>query len=238
MTKKLYFGQYRYKDTILHSLDPRIKIIYVLVLSILAFLSKSTNDILTFSLFILICILLAEIDVKTIIKGLKSFYFIFIFLFLMYLIFSPGQLKHGLITIWRFLMFILISLTLTYTTPISSLVAALERLVKPLKIFGIKPRNIAIMTSIAIRFIPVMFVNFEKTKDAMSSRLADFKKMKHIRTLIILMLHKMLKSASNLSDAMYSRLYNEGIESKTLLKFQKYDYLSLVFVATLFIVIY
>jgi len=238
MIKRLYFGQYRHKETILHSLDPRIKIIYVLALSILAFLSKSMNDIIIFSLFILICILLAKIDMKTLMKGLRSFYFIFAFLLLMYILFSPNQLRQGLTAIWRFLMFILISLILTFTTSISSLVAALERLSKPLKIFGIKPRNIATMVSISIRFIPVMFVSFERTRDAMSSRLADFKKMKHIKTLIVLMLHKMLRSASNLSDAMYSRIYNENMESNRPLSLKEFDYISMVFMIVLILVIY
>src|SRR3989344_1828485 len=226
MINKLYFGQYRHKETILHSLDPRIKIIYVMVLSILAFISKDIYSITIFSVFIILCIMLAKIDIKTIINGLRSFYFIFIFLLFMYLVFSPGQLRQGFIAIWRFLMFILISLILTFTTPIAGLVAAIERLSKPLKVFGIKPRNIATMISIAVRFIPVMFINFEKTREAMLSRLADFKKMKNIRLIVILMLHKMLKSASSLSDAMYSRLYNGDVESNKNLVFEKYDYVS------------
>ena len=238
MISKLYFGQYRHRETVLHSLDPRIKIIYVLVLSMLAFISKDIYSITIFSVFIILCIVLAKIDIKTIIKGLRSFYFIFIFLLSMYLIFSPGQLKQGFIAIWCFLMFILISLMLTFTTPISGLVAAIERLSKPLKVFGIKPRNIATMISIAVRFIPVMFINFEKTREAMLSRLADFRKMKNIKLVVILMLHKMLKSASSLSDAMYSRLYNGDVESNKNLVFEKYDYVSIIFVIILILIIY
>ena len=238
MIKKLYFGQYRHKETVLHSLDPRIKVIYVLVLSIMAFLSKDIPRITIFSLFIILCIMLAKIGIKTILKGLRSFYFIFIFLILMYLVFSPGQLRQGFIAIWRFLMFILISMILTFTTPIAGLVAALERFSKPLKIFGIKPRNIATMVSIAIRFIPVMFINFERIRESMLSRLADFKKMKNIKLVVILMLHKMLKSASNLSDAMYSRIYDENVESSKPLEFKKYDYISMIFVIILILIIY
>ena len=109
---------------------------------------------------------------------------------------------------------------------------------KPLKVFGIKPRNIATMISIAVRFIPVMFINFEKTREAMLSRLADFRKMKNIKLVVILMLHKMLKSASSLSDAMYSRLYNGDVESNKNLVFEKYDYVSIIFVIILILIIY
>lgn len=238
MNSKLYFGQYRNRDTILHSIDPRIKIVYVFALSILAFLSNNIKEIAFFSLFILLCLLLAKIDAGTIIKGLRPFYFVLIFILIMYLLFSPNQLNRGIIAIWRFLMFILISMVLTFTTKISSLILALEKLSRPLKAFGIKPRNIATMVSIAIRFIPVMFVNFEKIREAMASRLADFKKMKHIKILIMQVLVKMISSASSLSDAMYSRLYDEDIENKRMLKLNRYDYTSMVVIATLIMIIY
>ena len=238
MINKLYFGQYRHKETVLHSLDPRIKIVYIFVLSILAFLSNNIREIAFFSLFIIMCLLLAKLDIKIIFKGLRPFYFVFVFILIMYILFSPNQLQQGFIAVWRFLMFVLISLILTFTTPISGLVLALEKLSKPLKIFGIKPRNIATMISIAIRFIPVMFINFEKIREAMVSRLADFKKIKHVRILIMLVLNKMLQSASNLSDAMYSRLYDEDIENKKILKLKEYDYLSLIVMITLIAFIY
>lgn len=238
MIKKLYFWQYRHKDTAVHSLDPRIKILVVISLSILAFISKGIHDVIIFSLFILLCIILSKMDIKTIATGLRPFYFIFIFIFLMYFLFAPSKLLQSFITIWRFLMFILISLVLTFTTPISGMVAAIEKLSMPLKIFGIKPRNIATMISIAIRFMPVMFLSFERAKDAMASRLADFRKMKHIKLIVTLMLHKMLKSASNLSDAMYARMYDENVESKRLLKLGSYDYASIALIIILFAVIY
>lgn len=238
MINQLYFGQYRYKETVLHSLDPRIKMINVFTFSILVFLSNNIKEIVFFSLFIIMCLLLAKIDIKTIFKGLKPFYFIFAFIIIMYLLFSPNQLIQGLTAVWRFLMFIIISLILTFTTPISSLVLSLEKLSNPLKLFRIKPRNISTMISIAIRFIPVMFVNFEKTRGAMESRLANFKKAKHIKILILRVLDKMLNSASNLSDAMYARLYDENLENKKILKLGQYDYISVVFIIILIAIIY
>lgn len=228
MIKKISFGQYGYKKSMVHSLDSRLKLLYVLFLSILIFLINDFRQILIFSFFIFVVILLSKIEIKTIIKNLKTFIFIFIFIFAMYVVFSRNDLEQGLITIWRFLMLIMISTVLTFTTTTSSLITAIEKLARPLKIVGIKPRNIAVLVSVTIRFIPVMFINMEKTKEAMISRLADFKKVKNIKTLILVLLEKMFKSASNLSDAMQSRLYNENAKSYKTLRLGVSDYVSIL----------
>ena len=238
MLKRLTFGQYRSKNSVLHSLDARIKIIYIVVLGILSFAIKSKFEIIVFSLFIVCVVLLSKMSLNELVKNLRPFYFIFIFLLLMYLIFSRSQIILGLRYIWRFLMLIIMSMLLTYTTTIRDLIAAIENLSKPLKIFKIKPRNIAVMISVAVRFIPLMFIRFEKTREAMVSRLADFRKIRHVKLLVLNLLEKMLKSASNLSDAMHSRLYNEDAESRGIMKLGKSDYISVIVVITLILIIY
>ncbi|MBI2101947.1 energy-coupling factor transporter transmembrane protein EcfT [Candidatus Woesearchaeota archaeon] len=238
MIKRLTFGQYRGKDSVLHSLDVRIKIIYVVVLGILSFAIKSKFEIIVFSLFMLCIVLLSKMSLNELIKNLMPFYFIFIFLLLMYLIFSRSQIILGLRYIWRFLMLIIISMLLTYTTTIQELISAIEKLSKPLKIFQIKPRNIAVMISVAVRFIPLMFIRFEKTREAMASRLADFRKIMYVKLLVLNLLEKMLKSASDLSDAMHSRLYNEDAESRRIMKLGKNDYISMAVVIMLILIIY
>ena len=238
MLKKLSFGQYIYKKSVVHSLDPRLKILYILALSILLFFINNTLKILFFSFFVLVILLLSKIGAKNLIKNLKSFLFIFIFLFIMYLIFSRDHLESGIIAIWRFLMLIILSLILTFTTTVSNLVAAIEKLIKPLKIFNVKLRNVAVMISITIRFVPVMFINLEKLKDAMIARLADFKKLRYIRLIVLALFERMLKSASNLSDAMQSRLYDEDMESSKILTLRKYDYISIIVVLAVILIIY
>ena len=238
MIKRLTFGQYRSRNSVLHSLDARIKLSYVVVLGILSFAIKSKYEVIVFSLFMLCVVLLSKMSLNEFVKNLKPFYFVFVFLLLMYLIFSRSQLVLGLKYIWRFLMLIIISMLLTYTTTIRELIAAIETLSKPLKIFKIKPRNIAVMISVAVRFIPLMFIRFERTREAMTSRLADFRKLKHIKLLILNLLEKMFKSASNLSDAMHSRLYNEDAESGKAMELRSCDYLSIVIIMMLIIIIY
>ena len=238
MIRRLTFGQYRNKNSVIHKLDSRIKIIYVVVLGVLAFTIRTRFEITVFSLFILLLILLAKMNLRDLLKNLRPFYFIFIFIFLMYLLFSRNQFLLGTIYLWRFLMLIIISLLLTYTTTVSDLITAIEKLSKPLKIFNIKPRNIAVMISVAIRFIPVMFISLEKTREAMLSRLVNFRKIKYLKLLVLLLLEKMLKSASNLSDALHSRLYNENAKSSKIMKLEKNDYISIVVIIIFVLIIY
>lgn len=238
MIRRLSFGQYVHKNSIIHSIDPRLKIVYVIILSILVFMIKNIYEILIFAIFVFIVVLLAKIDFKNYINNLRSFYLLFIFVFLMYVIFSRNNLNQGLLTIWRFLMLISISMILTFSTTVSSLIVAIEKLSRPLKLLGIKPRNIALMISISIRFVPVMFTNMERTKESMLARLANFRKLKHIKLFMLVLLEKMFKSASRLSDALHSRLYNENIESQKVLKLKPYDYLSILLVIFFVIIIY
>lgn len=238
MIKKFSFGQYMYKDSLMHSLDCRLKIMYVVVLSILAFVIKDISEILLFTVYIFLIIILAKIDFKSYIKNLRAFYSLFIFILLMYILFSRNNLNQGFIAIWRFWILITMSIVLTFSTTTSSLVTGIEKLSMPLKVFGFKPRNLALLISMAIRFVPVMFVNMERTREAMLSRLANFRGLKSLKLLMLVLLEKMFKSASNLSDALQSRLYDENAESQKVLKLQFYDYLSLAIILSLAIVIY
>ena len=156
---------------------------------------------------------------------------------LMNILFSRDKILQGIITLWRFLALIIISFVLTYTTTISNLVNAIERLLKPLKHIGIKPRNVALIISIAIRFIPTMFIGSERIREAMLARLASFRKFANIKIMMIMLLGRLLKSASNLSDALQSRLYNENIENKRIYVFRLSDYLSIAFMLAISIII-
>jgi energy-coupling factor transport system permease protein len=157
----------------------------------------------------------------------------------MYVIFSINKIDEGIIVLWRFLLLILISFVLTYTTPLPDLTAAIEKLSKPIRIFGVKPRNVAVMISIAIRFIPVMFVCLERLREGMLARLADFRRLSNIKILVIALLENMFASASTLSDAMMARLYNENAQSSRVMRLKRNDYISLVgFFLFLFLLTY
>ncbi len=238
MIRRLTFGQYKNKHSVIHSLDARTKIICVIILSIMLFVAKDKFEILILSYFVFFVFILSKMKFNELVKNLRPFYFIFIFLLLMYIVFSRNQLVFGTIYLWKFLMLLIITLILTYTTTIPELIKAIEKLLKFLKPLKVNSRNIAVALSVAVRFIPVLFIRLEKTREAMLSRLANFRKIKHIKVLIIVLLEKMFKSASGLSDAMYARMYDENVEIKRNMKFKKYDYISIIIVILMAFIIY
>ena len=237
MNRRFIFGNFREKESIIHKVDPRLKLIYLIVLSILIFTLNSKNEILMFSFSMFAVIILSRIKFMEFVSGLMPFYFMFIFIMSMYLIFSPDKMEAGYLSLYRFLMLLSASFVLTYTSKIPDLVFSIEKLAKPLKVFGIKPRNIALMVSIAIRFIPIMIISMQKTKDAMSSRLANFRKIRIIKQFMLVLLEKMIKSASNMADALQARLYDENIEIKKSRNFRMADYFSAVIMIIFLLVI-
>jgi energy-coupling factor transport system permease protein len=148
----------------------------------------------------------------------------------MYVLFTPDKLTIGIMTVWKFTLLVIVASLLTFSTSISQLVYAIEKLFYPLKLFKISPRNIAVMVSATIRFIPLLFQEANKIRDAQKSRCANFKKIKHIIGLVIPLLRKTFNKASNLADAMESRCYRDNNYTHFIeLKTNKVDYLSAMF---------
>ena len=148
----------------------------------------------------------------------------------MYFLFSKNEISQGIITVWRFVLLIIIASILTFSTSISHLVYAIEKLFMPLKLIGVNSRNIAVMVSATIRFIPLLFSEASKIKDAQKSRGANLKKVKHIVGLINPLLRKTFVRASNLAAAMESRCYRDyGYSHFKELKISTRDYVFVLF---------
>ena len=152
MFRKLAFGQYTHKNSIMHSLDPRIKIISVIILSFAAFLIDSYPRMIIFSIFILLLTILSELKLSVLLRSLKPFFFIFLFILLMYILFSRNELANGILAIWKFVLLISIASVLTFTTTITNLITAIEKLLKPLEMIRINTRNFSLMIALTIRF--------------------------------------------------------------------------------------
>ncbi len=231
MLRNLILGQYVYKKSLIHKLDPRTKILVMVFISISLFLIKSYYNFIFATIFVIVVALISQIKLKNIFKNLRPFLFFFIFILLMYALFSKNELTKGIITIWRFVLLIIIASMLTFSTTISDLVLAFEKLLIPLKIIKIKARDIAIMISITLRFIPLFFLESIKIRDAKLSRLANLKKLKHIKLIILPLLERLFKRASNLSDAMESKCYrNYGYSNFKELKLDLRDYITITII--------
>ena len=226
MLKKLTFGQYAHKDSIIHKLDPRIKILAVIALSAAAFLLETYYKFAMLSLFVLLLIILSKINFSSLIRNLRPFFFIFVFILLMYIFFSRNQLDQGIRTIWKFVLFIIIASVLTFTTTITNLVTAIEKLSAPLKLIKINPRTIALLIALTIRFVPALFLYADRIKDARLARLGSLKSPKHIKLFFLPLLDGIFKSASTLSDAMLARSYTEKrISYFNIIRLKYYDYI-------------
>ena len=225
-----FFGHYTYKNTLMHRLDPRFKILSVVFLSALFFLLKNYISFIIISCFIILLILISKIKITHLLRSLRPFLFFFVFIFLMYILFTPNKLFQGIITVWRFTLLVIVASLLTFSTSISQLVYAIEKLFAPLKLLKISPRNIAVMVSATIRFIPLLFQEANRIRDAQKSRCTNFKKIKHTIGLVIPLLRKTFNKASNLADAMESRCYRDHSYSNfRKLRLHNIDYISALF---------
>ena len=239
MFRKLSFGQYSYKNSITHGLDPRIKIISVIILSAAAFLIDSYSKIMIFSVFIILLIMLSKLKFSALLGSIRPFFFIFFFILLMYIIFSRNDLNSGILTIWRFILFIAIASILTFTTTITDLITAIEKLLKPLETIRINTRNFSLLIALTIRFIPALFLYAGRIKDAQSARLGSMKKPGQIKVFIAKLLDRIFSSASAVSDALVSRNYNRirvSYFNPVKLEFKDYLSLSILIVVVLWII--
>lgn len=239
MLKKLTFGQYAYKDSIIHKLDPRIKILSVVALSATAFLLETYYKFAIFSLFVLALIMLSKINFSSLIRNLRPFFFIFVFILLMYVFFSRNQLDQGIRTIWKFVLFLIIASILTFTTTITNMVTAIEKLLAPLRLIKVNPKTFALLIALTIRFVPALFLYADRIKDARLARLGSLKNPKHIKLLFLPLLDRIFKSASTLSDAMVARSYTEKRTAYfNIIRLKYYDCISFILLLiTLFFIL-
>lgn len=257
MIKDITIGQYYQANSIIHSLDPRTKFIYSFIYVILVFNAKTLTDYFLVVGLTLISIFLSKVPVGLILKGLKPVLFIVVFAFILNLFFTQGEVifkwyfikisKEGLylsVTMASRLILLVIGtslLTLT-TTPIR-LTDGLEKLLSPLKIIKFPAHEIALIITIALRYIPILISETDKIIKAQKSRGADFvtgsiiKKANNLMPLLIPLFVEAFKRADDLANAMVSRCYRGG-EGRTRLKELKFrlnDILVIAFILAFWI---
>ena len=226
------FGQYKYESTLIHRLDPRIKMALVFCISLSLFYIKGYISFIAVSILIFLIAAISKIKLKNMLLNLRPFLFFFVFILLMYALFSRDELAQGIIVVWRFVLLVILSSILTFSTSTSQMVYAIEKLFAPLRIIRINSRDLALMASATIRFIPVLFLEANNVMDAQRSRGANIKKIRNIRLLMASLLRKTFNRASNLADAIESRCYrNFGNSNFRELKLSAADYASVLFIA-------
>ena len=227
----MLIGQFIPDDSLIHRLDPRVKIGSTVVLSILILKGGTFTGVLI-SAFLIALIPLSRLGVNDMAKALKPVLFFFALLFFLHLFFTDGNsippfppwrvtvtyegLYRAAMTTWQFILLIISASILTMTTSPTELVSGIERLLRPLKVVGVPSHDLAIMISVALRFVPTFLEEFGKIKEAQTARGANFKTgsfVRRTRAVISLLLPLVLRAfrrADELVTAMEARGYKRG----------------------------
>lgn len=245
----LDFGQYLDKESPVHSCDPRVKLLAVLAFSVVILRLDYTGLIVTTGIVFALS-LLANIGIVLLVKSTRPVWPFFAMLFFIYAFFTPGNsilpfsigpfmisnegLYLGVFQVGKFLLLILLASLLTITTSPSELTIGVERLLRPLQIIGISSHNIALMVSMALRFIPTLQKEMNTIREAQLARGANFQagslsgKIRSIIYIAAPLTISILRRSDELVDAMEARGYQPG--QRTYLRelaFSRKDYVSL-----------
>ena len=255
MIRDITLGQFFPGNSILHRLDPRIKIFWTLIYVILLFFVNTAAGFALYIAVTLVLIRLSRIRLKMFFKGMKPILFLLIFTAVINMFMTSGEpiFKLGFLTLTRegiklavFMALRLILLVvgtslLTFTTSPIMLTNAIERILSPFSKIGLPADAIAMMMTIAIRFIPTILEETDKIMKAQKARGADFEsgnifsRAKAMTPILIPLFISAFRRADELAVAMECRCYHGG-EGRTRLKqlkIQRRDILSLCFIPLL-----
>ena len=250
MLKDITLGQFFPGNTIVHRLDPRTKILAVILYIVALFSADSVLTYVLAAAALALCILVSKVPFKSLTKGLKPILIIVIFTAVMNLFFTKGTaicdvwlLRHitweGLAAavkmMLRIVMLIMGTFLLTYTTSPISLTDGLESLLDFLKKIKVPVHELSMMMSIALRFIPTLIEETDKIMSAQKARGADFEsgnifqRAKALVPILVPLFISAFRRADELATAMECRCYHggEGRTALHVLRYKTADWLTL-----------
>ena len=235
--RDITLGQYFPSDSVIHRLDPRVKLLSLVAFIALVFCAFNYVALAFMAVFVLTIVLLSKVPLRMYLKSLKVIIIIVILTSLLNLFYGTGEpiWQWGIIKVtWagihnaifvciRIVCLILLSSSLTFTTSPTDLTDALERLMKPLTVFHIKVHEIAMMMTIALRFVPTLLEETDKIMAAQKARGADMesgnliKRVKSLVPVLVPLFVSAFRRAYELAIAMECRCYQGG-EGRTRMK--------------------
>ncbi|MDM5356647.1 energy-coupling factor transporter transmembrane protein EcfT [Peribacillus sp. ACCC06369] len=242
MLDKMIIGRYVPADSLIHRMDPRAKLLLVFLFVCVIFLANNVVSYGLLAVFTILLISLSKIPLRYLYNGLKPIFFLIVFTFLLHVLFTKegellfeygwfeiyeGGLIQGLFISVRFTLLILVTSLLTLTTTPISITDGMEELLGPLKKWKMPVHELALMMSIALRFIPTLMEETEKIMKAQTARGVDFSsgpvkdRVKSIVPLLVPLFVSSFKRAEELATAMESRGYRGG-EGRT--KYRQLDW--------------
>ena len=230
--KSIALGQYYPANSVLHRLDPRIKIILAVLYIVASFLCKNILSFAALAISAIVIILLGRIPLKIVLRGLRPIIIILAFTSFINIFFTKGEIA---LVEWKFIniylegifsaVFIIIriaaliigtSMFMTYTTTPIELTDALEDLLSPLKVLHVPVHEFAMMMTIALRFIPTLVEETDRIMTAQKARGADFssgglvQRAKALIPILIPLFVSAFNRAGDLATAMECRCYSGG----------------------------
>ncbi|MDK2827167.1 MAG: energy-coupling factor transport system permease protein [Methanolobus sp.] len=241
----------------LHRVDPRTKVIGLMAVSFCILKVSSFEAMALISLIFAILIIVCHLPLLHFVRSVRPMLPFFTFIFLMQFLFTEGNsiFEFGLLTgtyegflfgsilALRFIFLILFAALITATTSPAGITAGVERLLRPLPLrcAGISSHDLAMMMSLALYFVPMLFDSFRDLRDAQISRGLDIRKepVKAIMSLTVPLVRMSLRSVDEVALAMESRCYTgEGRSSMYLLEFRSLDYALFVFYCIMLFLFY
>ena len=248
MLKDITLGQYFPRDTVVHRLDPRTKLLMVIVYIVALLLAKWVISYAVMLAFLVTAVALSRIRPRALFKGLKPLLFIIIFTAIINVFYTKGDVlvqfwifkitREGLVNagflVLRIVMLVTGTFLLTYTTSPIALTDGLESLLSPLKAIHFPVHELALMMSIALRFIPTLIEETDKIISAQKARGADFetgnllRRAKAMLPILVPLFISAFRRADELATAMECRCYRGGSGRTKLkqLRFQLRDILT------------
>ena len=256
MLRDITLGQFFPGNTFIHRLDPRTKLLAVILYIVALFNAQGVVTYAIVAALLALCIIISRVPFRSLTRGLKPIWVIVAFTAIMNLFFTSGTplgtgwllshisqegLRSAIFMVLRIVMLIMGTFLLTYTTSPIRLTDGLEDLLGPLKKLGVPVHELAMMMSIALRFIPTLIEETDKIMSAQRARGADFEsgnllqRAKALIPLLVPLFVSAFRRADELATAMECRCYHGG-EGRTklhVLRYETRDYLTLAFYAAL-----
>ena len=250
MLKDITLGQYFPGNTLAHRLDPRTKILLVVLYIVALFCATGLVSYGVMALTLAVCVRISKVGFRQLVRGLKPVLFILIFTLVLNLFFTSGEpylfewgvlhisyagLRNAFFLVLRIMLLIMGTFLMTYTTSPISLTDGLERLLNWMKKFHVPVHELAMIMSIALRFIPTLIEETDKIMSAQKARGADFEsgnliqKARAMLPVLVPLFVSALRRAEELATAMECRCYHGG-EGRTklhVLRYQRRDYIAL-----------
>ncbi|MBR4084148.1 MAG: energy-coupling factor transporter transmembrane protein EcfT [Lachnospiraceae bacterium] len=254
MLRDITIGQYYQTESVIHKLDPRVKIGGTLLYIISLFLFENAWGYVLAALFLAMVIKLSNVPFKFMVRGMKSILLLLMITVIFNLFLTPGEvlvgfwklkitkegLKMAVSMAFRLSFLIIGSSIMTLTTTPNNLTDGMEKMMSPLKIFKVPVHEVAMMMSIALRFIPILMEETDKIMKAQIARGADFetggliKRAKALVPLLVPLFISAFRRANDLAMAMEARCYRGG-DGRTKMKpliYKNRDYLAYAVLVT------